>query len=74
MTNMKKEKLKTWSEEAIDTLTVFSHMNAYGMLPVVIIKTKTESPEAANGGILEKSCSQKFRKIHRKTPAPESLF
>ena len=32
-------------------------MNAYGMLPVVIIKTKAESPEAANGGILEKSCS-----------------
>ena len=24
-------------------LTIFSHMNTYGMLPVVIIKTKTES-------------------------------
>ena len=38
-----KENSKTWSEEAIDKLTVFSHKNTYGMLPMVIIKTKTES-------------------------------
>ena len=44
MANLKKEHLKTWSEEAIDTLiNCFSHTNTYGMLPVVIIKTKTES-------------------------------
>ena len=43
MVNIKKENAKTWSEEAVDTLTVFSHINAYGMLPVVIIKTKVES-------------------------------
>ena len=24
--------------------------------------------------LCKKSCSQKFRKIHRKTPVPESLF
>ena len=51
MANIKKENLKTWSEEAIDTFShihnqlpsaiVFSHMNAYGMLPMVIIKIKT---------------------------------
>ena len=30
-----KKKSKTWLEEAIDTLiNCFSHMNAYGMLPV----------------------------------------
>ena len=51
MANIKKENSKTWSEEAIDTLfncylTLFNshhHMNAYRMLPVVIVKTKTES-------------------------------
>ena len=37
-----KENSKTWSEEAIDKLTVFSHKNTYGMLPMVIIKTKTK--------------------------------
>ena len=26
----------------------------------------------SSGGLLQKRCSQKFRKIHRKTPAPES--
>ena len=31
---------------------------------------KKQSP----GGVLYKRCSQKFRKIHRKTPVPESLF
>ena len=51
MANIKKENLKTWSEEAIDTFShihnqlpsaiAFSHMNAYGMLPMVIIKIKT---------------------------------
>ena len=40
MTNIKKGKSKAWSEEAINTLI---HMITYGMLPVVIIKTKTES-------------------------------
>ena len=30
--------------------------------------------EVAIGGVLQKRCSQKFRKIHRKTPGPESLF
>ena len=40
MANIKKGKSKTWSEEAINTLI---HMTTYGMLPVVIIKTKTES-------------------------------
>ena len=43
MANIKKENSKSLSEEVIDTLTVFSHMNAYGMLPVVIIKSKKES-------------------------------
>ena len=40
MANIKKGKSKAWSEEAINTLI---HMTTYGMLPVVIIKTKTES-------------------------------
>ena len=30
--------------------------------------------EAATRGVLQKMCSQRFRKIHRKTPMPESLF
>ena len=25
-------------------------------------------------GVLEKKCCSKFRRIHRKTPVPESLF
>ena len=29
---------------------------------------------AATRGVLEKICSQKFCKFHRKTPVPESLF
>ena len=31
-------------------------------------------PEAGTGGALQKRCSWKFRKIHGKTPVPESLF
>ena len=31
-------------------------------------------PEAATGGVLLKRYSEKFRKIHRKTPASESIF
>ena len=30
--------------------------------------------EAATEGVLSKRCSLKFRKIHKKTPVPESLF
>ena len=33
-----------------------------------------KTTEATTGGVLEKRCSQKFRKIHRKTPVVESLF
>ena len=33
-----------------------------------------EPPEAAIRGILQKTYSQKFRKIYRKIPVPESLF
>ena len=31
-------------------------------------------PEAATGVFGKKWCSQKFCKIHRKTPVPEPLF
>ena len=30
--------------------------------------------EAVAGGVLLKSCSQKFHKIYRKTPVPDSHF
>ena len=30
--------------------------------------------DAASGGALEKRCSQKFHKIHRKKPVSESLI
>ena len=30
--------------------------------------------EVATGGVLQKSFSRKFRKIHRKTPVAEPLF
>ena len=30
--------------------------------------------KAATGGVLCKRCSEKFHKIHRKKPVPESLF
>ena len=33
-------------------------------------KTRTKRPEV----ICKKRCSLKFRKIHRKTPVPETLF
>ena len=37
--------------------------------------THLESPEAVTRGVLQKKkCSEKFRKIHRKTPVLESLF
>ena len=32
------------------------------------------SQEASTGGVLKKKCSLKFRKIHRKTPVPKTLF
>ena len=35
---------------------------------------KLRIKEAASRGVLQKRCSYKFRKIHRKTPVPESLF
>ena len=40
-----KKKVKKHSQKKlfIHQVTVFCHMNAYGMLPVVIIKSKTES-------------------------------
>ena len=41
MANIEKENSKPLSEEAIDTL--INCFLAYGMLPVVIIKSKTES-------------------------------
>ena len=31
-------------------------------------------PEAVTRAVRKKGCSVKFRKIHRKTPVPESLF
>ena len=31
-----------------------------------------ETQKQSSGGVLEKRCSQKFSKIHRKTPVPES--
>ena len=33
-----------------------------------------EAPESTTGGSLLKNCSWKSRKIHKKTPVPESLF
>ena len=42
-------------------------------------KLKTENSgifisEVATGGVLQKRCSWKFRKFHRKSPVPEFLF
>ena len=43
MANIEKANSKSLSKEVIGTLTVFSHINAYGMLSVVIKKSRTES-------------------------------
>ena len=38
------------------------------------MKTFRYFQKQLRGGVLQKSCSQKICKIHRKTPVPESLF
>ena len=38
------------------------------------LKAKIHYTEAVTGGVLKKSCSYKFRKIHGKTPVPESFL
>ena len=40
----------------------------------VVAAGKRQNTEAATGGVLQKTCSQKFCNIHRKTPVSESLF
>ena len=35
---------------------------------------KLDNTNAATGDILQKRCSQKFRKFHKKTPVLESLL
>ena len=46
--------------------SIFMHMR----VNLHLKKDQKHRPEV----FCKKSCSQKFRKIHRKTPVPESLF
>ena len=48
----------------------FNYHSVLFLQTVTCLKIPKQSP----GGILLKKCSQKFRKIYRKAPVPESLF
>ena len=38
------------------------------------VRTRANIRKQSSGGVLYKGCSLKLRKIHRKTPVPESPF
>ena len=55
-------------------LTIVSVLNGSGNSDKAFVSVSIDFQNQPREGFYKKICSEKFNKIHRKTPVPKSLF